>query len=157
MAITSTISINTLADTITTNIYQNGSILIDTITYTNSSNNLLFSNSIAAATLSPAEYLVLLNLYINFNQIIIAVYSPTQNITAPFSSITFIQSDNGSNLNFEFLPGSIPCFYYSCGYPAGNIAVSARNLSATLSYAQWLFFLYLLTNFKSAFLNDYNL
>jgi hypothetical protein len=148
MAVTSSISVDTVGGTITTNIYLNGSTLLDTVIYTNSSGNLSFSGSISAFSVSLADFKTLLNLYIAFNQIIIAVYSPSQFVTTPFSEIVYVQNDTGSLLYFEFMPNSIPLFYYTCSYPSGNIAVTTRALAANLSYAQWLFFLYLLANFK---------
>lgn len=157
MAITSTISIDTVGGTIASSVYLNGSTLLDTITYTASSNSIFFNGSIEAATVSETDFLALLKFYITFNQIIISTYSPSQFVTIPFSSITFVQYDNGSNtLGFEFMPGSIPLFYYTCTYPNGTVYITTRALSSTLSYAQWLFFLILSANFQSMVINDYN-
>ena len=158
MAITSTISIDTVGGTISSSVYLNGSTLVDSLVYTQSTNSIFFSGGIAASTLAIQDYLALINFYFAFNQIIIFTYNPSQFITKPFSSITFVQADDGSSqLKFEFMPGSIPLFYYTCTYPAGTVAVLIRALSNTLSYAQWLFFLYVIANFKQAVLVDYNI
>ena len=158
MAITSTTTADTVGGTITSSAYYNGSTLIDTLVYNASAGTVLCTGGIAAITLSITDYLALLNFYVAFNTLIQFTYSPSQAQTTPFSSITFQQIDDGtSQLDFRFLPGSIPCFYYTCTYPSGTIAVTARALSTTLSYAQWLFFIYLLAQFKLAVLNDYNI
>jgi hypothetical protein len=158
MAITSTINVDTVGGTIASSVYHNGSSLIDTLTYTLSSNNIMCATNSSAITLSVQDYLALINFYVAFNTLIQFTYSPSQAQTTPFSLITFEQLDDGtSQLDFRFLPSNIPCFYYTCTYPSGSVIVAARNLSSTLSYAQWLFFLYLLSNFKLAVLNDYNI
>lgn len=158
MAITSTVNVDTVGGTITTNIYLNGSTPIDTIVYSQASNNLVFSGSMLAATISVADFMTLLNLYINFNQIITAVYSPSQVVTKPFSEVVFVLTDNGSTtLTFQFMPQSIPLLYYTCSYPSGTVYIETRALTNTLSYAQWLFFVYLVATFKPMLLNSYNL
>jgi hypothetical protein len=158
MAITSTINIDTVGGTIGSSVYLNGTTLIDTLTYTFSSNTISCAGFIASVTLSVTDYLALLSFYVAFNQLIITTFSSSQFVTTPFSSVTFVQSDDGvSQLKFEFLPGSIPLFYYTCTYPLGNVVIATRELSDTLSYAQWLFFLYLAANFKLSVLADYKL
>lgn len=158
MAITSTIDIDTVGGTLSSSVYYNGSTLIDTLTYTASSNQIFCAGSIAALTISIQDMLALINFYIAFNALIIFTYSPSQSVTKPFSSITFQQLDDGSSqLGFHFMPGSIPLFYYTCTYPSGTVLIENRALSNTLSYAQWLFFIYLLANFKLSMLNDYNM
>jgi hypothetical protein len=158
MAITSTTNIDPVSGTISAEVYYNGSTLIDNLTYTASSNQVFCAGSILAITISVQDFLALINFYVAFNTLIIFTYSPSQSITTPFSSVTFQQSDDGaSQLSFHFLPGSIPLFYYTCTYPSGTVYIENRTLSNTLSYAQWLFFLYLASNFKLAVLYDYNL
>jgi hypothetical protein len=158
MAITSTTNIDPVSGTISADVYYNGSTLIDNLTYTASSNQVFCAGSILAITISVQDFLALINFYVAFNTLIIFTYSPSQSITTPFSSVTFQQSNDGaSQLSFHFLPASIPLFYYTCTYPSGAVYIENRTLSNTLSYAQWLFFLYLASNFKLAVLYDYNL
>jgi hypothetical protein len=158
MAITSTIIVDTNAGTATTNIQLNGSTLIDNPVYSVSTNQVAFPGSLSAVILSVQDFLTVLTCYVTFNQTIINIFGPSQFVTTPFSQIVLVQSDDGSSqLVSEFMPGSIPLCNYTCTYPIGNVVITTRALSRTLSYPQYLFFLYLMANFKLAVLNNYHI
>ena len=158
MAITSNTNIDTVNGILSAEVYYNATTLIDSLTYTASSNTILCGGPITGINISEQDFLALLNFYVAFNTLIIFTYSPSQSGTTPFSSITFLQSDDGSSqLAFQFKPADIPLFYYTCTYPSGMVSIESRTVSNTLSYAQWLFFLYLASNFKLSVLYDYNL
>jgi hypothetical protein len=157
MAITSNIIVDTVGGTVTTSVYTNGTP-IDQVVYTASSNQVAFSGGIASASLAVQDFLALLATYITINQVIINTFGPSQFTTTPWSSITQIISDDGvSQLVSEFMPGSVPLFNYTCTYPSGNVLVTTRALPKTLSYAQFLYFLYVMANFKLQVKNDYNI
>lgn len=159
MAITSIITIDTaITNTISANIQLNASQQIDFPVYSQSGNSIAFPGSLSSATLSVADFMALLNTYITFNLAIINTYNPSQFITKPFSSITQITYDDGSSqLVSEFMPSSIPLANYTCTYPSGNVVITTRALSRTLSYPQFLYFLYCMANFNLMVRNNYNI
>ena len=143
MSITSTINTNGINNTITTSIFLNGITLLDTLTYSNVTQQILFAAH-PASTLSISDFTVLLKLYAAFNNILIAaLVSPIQTQTTPFTIVHIVQSDDGvSSLNWFFKLGSTDLFDFTCTYPSGTTAVAARPAAITLSYAQWLNFIY---------------
>jgi hypothetical protein len=157
VAISSILTIDPVGGTASANIQLNGSQQIDLPVYSVSSNQIAFPGSLALVTLSATDFLSLLAVYNTFNIAIINNFSPSQFVTSPFSSITQIISDSGSVLISEFMPGSVPLFNYTCTYPTGNVVITIRALAKTLSYAQWLYFLYVMANFKLQVRNDYNI
>lgn len=157
MAITSQYTIDTVGGTATALFQLNGSTLIDQPVYTASSNQVAFPGSIGSVTLLPTDFQTLLNAYVIYNQAIITNFNPSQFTTEPFSSITQITSDSGSVLVSEFMPGSVPLANYTCTYPGGSVVITIRALAKTLSYAQFLYFLYCMANFKLMAKKAYNI
>lgn len=158
MAITSVITADQVAGTVTAQIELNGSQLIDQPVYSVSSNQVVFPGSISSASLSVQDFLTLLTVYISYNTLIVNIFGPSQFVTSPFGNIVSELSDSGSGaLEFQFLPGSIPLAIYNASYPSGNVALTTRALSSTLSYAQYLYFLYQLANFRLAVHNAYQI
>lgn len=156
MAITSTITIDASGNIVGA-VSLNGSTLIDTITYTNLNQQVSFVTHLAI-TLSSSDFITLINFYLAFNAGIIAsLISPNQHQFVPFTSVDVVQANDGiSQLSFTLTSGS-SLFDYTATYPAGTVNVARRNSAVTLSYAQWLYALYILANYKLFVLNAYKL
>jgi hypothetical protein len=158
MPITTTITTDTQANSVTLNIIQTGSILVDSVTYTNSNQNLSFVVNNSTQTMTVQDLLSIMGSYLSFNTGIINAFSPSQSQTQPFSAITVTQSDDGvSQLYWLFQPENHPLLSYTCNYPHGSVTIGKRNQAVTLSYAQWLYLLQNIGGYHQDIINAYKL
>lgn len=162
MAITSSIVVDEIVGTVVLSVYQNGVTLLDTVTYTNSTLEVTLVEHGQVSDVTITDFLKLLQLYIVFNNAIVAsIFGPSPFIFTPFTNIhTQLVDDGIDQLAFiyQFTPDdSLPIFQFNCTHPSGNVVIQKRSPEATLSYAQWLFYLYNTANFKLFVLNAYNL
>lgn len=160
MAITSTIITHTITGTITGSIYLDGITLIDQLTYTNSPGIVTCVEN-GEVTVSINDFLQLLKFYIAFNNVIIAsIFNPSQSQYTPFTPIVAELGNDGIDqlfLTYQLQSESLPIFEFTCTYPSGDVIVAKRNPEMVLSYAQWLKYMYIVSDFRNFVLNAYNL
>lgn len=159
MAITSTINVDGIAGTVVCNIYLNGSILIDTLTYSNSPKQVICSLRNTTVTLSAADFLTTLSIYTSFNNGIIAsIFAPKQSVFTPFTTIHIAQTNDGINqLTWVGKQVANVVWSWAATYPSGTIIVQPRTVAITLSYSEWLYCLIDIAGFRDFVLNAYNL
>lgn len=162
MAITSSIVVDEILGTVVLTVYQDGVTLLDQVTYTNSTLEITVEEHGQIPNVSVADFLKLLQLYIVFNNAIIAsIFVPSPFIFTPFTNIDNQLVNDGIDqlvFTYQFTPmDSLPIFQFNCTYPSGDVLIQKRSPGATLSYSQWLFYLYNTANFKLFVLNAYNL
>lgn len=161
MAITSSIIVDEILGTVALSVYKDGITLLDTVTYTNSTLQITLEEHGEITDITPADFLKLLQLYIVFNNAIVSsIFGPSPFIFTPFTEIdNQLKNDGIDQLVFGFRVNSesLPAFQFNCTYPSGNVTSEKRSPLMTLSYAQWLYFLYNAANFKLFVLNSYNL
>lgn len=148
MGITSTVTIDSVAGTASLSI-STGSTIIESVVYTNSSQQIAF-NTRGAITLSISDFLTQLNLFAKFNQTIqSAPFSPfSSNRTIPNTNVV-ITDDGISQLAWTYTSGNHPLIDYNCSYPSGVVTINKRNQSIMISSADWLYFMYCMSNYIS--------
>lgn len=148
MAITS--SITTTATTISSSVYLNATTLINTITFDSTSNQISQIARNTVVTLSVNDFLSLISFDINFNTMIKASFIVPQGQTTPFSSVTTALNDDGTQLTCILSVNQHPLLDWTCPYnPWGQVVIGKRNTAFTMSYAQWLYELLEISNFKN--------
>lgn len=161
MAITSSITVDEILGTVGLSVYQDGITLLDTVTYTNSTLQITLEEHGEVSNITVTDFLKLLQLYIVFNNAIVSsIFGPSPFIFTPFTEIDNQLKNDGIDqlvFLFQLTSESLPAFQFDCTYPSGNVISAKRSPLMTLSYAQWLYFLYNAANFRLFVLNAYNL
>jgi hypothetical protein len=139
MTILATTVVDTAAQTITLTITQ-ASNVIESITYTKSSNTLLF-NTVNAFSISSADYLVFSAILDTFNAAIFAAFNPATNIVNTFNISQVSDINDGiSTLSFSFYRTNHALYSITATYPNGLCAFAKRNQATMLYLNEWLYF-----------------
>ena len=159
MAISTSVNIDGVAGTATTSLYQNGSTLIDTITYNNSAQTISFIVRNIVLTLSPQDFLAKLDYFTQFNNILInSAFSPSQTQYIPFLKMNVdMENDGISQLTWIVKPYTHQLFNFTCTYPSGSVVLEKRTHASTISYAQWIYLSHFISHFSEYVRNAFKL
>ena len=155
MAIISTLNVDGMDSTITTNIYQENKKLLDTMTYLNLDQMVLFSAR-KEYSLCLEDFLTLLRLYLSFNNTILtSSFSPNPRASYPFPQMQITQSYDEKQMAWSCVCDGYCVFNFSAKYPLKTIEVTTREYDAKLSYPQWIYLMNELGYFQNVVLKTY--
>lgn len=153
MANVNNITIDLTANTAVLNI-TNGGNTVDNITYTQSSNNLVFSNR-PLINISRIDFLNMLNQFIIFQQAILNNFSSNIFSTTPFTEVQNVETNNtgGNTWDFYSVNNYSPIgrtVDYSALGSNQTVNVKNRQFSITLSFPEWVYLLQALQHYNAS-------
>lgn len=147
MAISSNINIDIVSGTTSCNIIGDQNNTIDILTYTNSNSTMTFAKR-EAIKIQYKDFQQKLLLVQTFNNSIInSLFSPSLQII-PFDQIVVMESNDGLILKWQFKIYDKMLFDFVCYYNESIVVIEKREEELILSYAQWLYFIYLIQRFQ---------
>lgn len=143
MAIASNIVYNSVLGTATLINQIAGTNTIESLTYTNSTNQFTGNTFTSVASVNKDDILITLLSYQIFSTGILNAFKIPQTASTP--QLTTVFSNDGiSNMVWQqqFTPADVDFILkYTCTYPNGTINVARRNSVVTLNWNQWLYIL----------------
>lgn len=153
MALVNNIVIDLGASTATLTSTSSGNN-VDTITYTNSTNQIVFSNR-PLINISGVDFLIFLTQLTILQQAIFINFHTNVFLTTPFTEVQNIENNNigGNTWDFYSVIGYAPLgriVDYSCLGSNSTVNLKNRQFSLTANYPEWLSLLVALNHYSSS-------
>lgn len=151
MANVNNIVIDLTANTATLTI-TNSSNAVETITYTQSSNQINFANR-SPITISGIDFLNMLAQFVIFQQAILTNFSTSIFITTPFTEVQNVETNNTSTWNFYSVTGYSPTgrtVDYVATSSGSTVTLNNRQFSITQNFSEWVYLLQALNHYNAS-------
>lgn len=140
MTITSSISNNFSSQT-STLLIQSGATTIENVVYTLPTNTVLF-NAISSFALSATDFISFAGFKQSFRAAILASFSPALYASPTFSCYQMSDINDGtSQLSYSYYHTVHPIFNITATYPSGTVNFGNRNLTTTMSFDEYVYYL----------------
>jgi hypothetical protein len=139
----------------------NGGNPVETITYTNSSTTISFSNR-SVITISAVDFLSYLSQLVIFQKAILANFSVNQFATIPYTELQTLNNNNTGAGTWQYygVAGYAPLgriVDYTSTLANVNTTLNNRQFSLTANFAEWIFILQDLSNYYLQIKGYFNL